>query len=101
MDMLGTSKAFMGNFSEPSRRGINWVPLGDDVDRFTGTFDGNGKKLDNLAIETTGDNVGLFSYVGSGGVIMNVNIVSGTVVGNDYVGGVAGHNDGSITLSSN
>jgi hypothetical protein len=81
----------------------NWVPIGDDSSQFQGTFDGGGKEISNLYINRTGTNyVGLFGYVGSGGIIKDVRIRSGDVSGYYFTGGVAGYtNGGTITDCSN
>ncbi|GHV50166.1 hypothetical protein AGMMS49579_03330 [Spirochaetia bacterium] len=83
---------------------IAWTPVGAaSGSAFIGTYDGNGKKLLRLQINTPGSAspVGLFSQVGSTGVIKNVGIESGAVVGNNNVGGVAGISAGSITACYN
>jgi hypothetical protein len=94
---------------------------------FTGVFDGNDHKISNLAWSSTQkDCIGLFGYVGSGGQIKNlgmenvdVNAVNGTLIGalvglndggaitdcystgsvsgNDRVGGLVGESYGTIT----
>ena len=78
----------------------SWTPIGNsESTAYTGTFDGNGHKIENLYINTTDsgdDNQGLFGYVGSEGTVQNLS-VSGSVKGNNYVGGVAGDNSGSVT----
>lgn len=59
-----------------SLSGIDWKPIGDASDQFTGTFDGNGFTISNLTINNnTLEYVGLFGYVGSGG---NVNPLGST-----------------------
>ena len=71
-----------------------WYPIGSDSSRYTGTFDGNGKTISGLYINSSSDNYqGLFGYVGTGGTVQNLS-VSGSVKGDDYVGGVVGYNNG-------
>ena len=65
---------------------------------FTGTFDGNGHTV-WLNISST-NNVGLFSKVGTNGTIKNV-IVTGSVTGNNYVGGVVGVCSGIVENCGN
>lgn len=80
--------------------GLPWVAIGHDSrTAFSGTFDGDGHKIQNLcpAGDTT-TYVGLFGY--SKGVIEKV-MVEGTYVvsmekANLYIGGVCGTNDGVI-----
>ena len=76
----------------------NWTPIGTESQPYTGTFDGNGKKITCLTIEDTSkDYVGLFGYVGIGGTVQNVALEAGSIKGNDHVGGVAGWNSGKVS----
>ena len=53
--------------------GAGFLPIGDSTNMFTGSLDGRGHKITNLFINRGGtDYVGLFGYVGSGGVVENV-----------------------------
>ncbi len=78
----------------------NWIPIGMDRDHaFKGTFDGNGKTISNLTINSKADIVGLFGCVDSG-TVKNLN-VSGSVTGvtnyDAYIGGIVGAViDGSV-----
>ena len=69
------------NSSEPSANAIllndidlegsdenQWTP----INNYAGTFDGNGYTISNLFIDSTEDNVGLFSNGASGAVIKNL-----------------------------
>ena len=77
--------------------GRNWTPIGG----YNATFDGNDLTISNLYINlpTTGK-VGLFGKVATNGVVRNVVLSSVDVTGDDYVGGLVGSNDGTITGSS-
>ena len=80
---------------------VSWIPIGNDAHQYTGTFNGNGHKIENLYINTTDSgayNQGLFGYLGTSGdnkgTVQNLS-VSGTVNSSgDYVGGVVGYNNG-------
>lgn len=71
---------------------------------FTGTFDGRGNRI--IGLDTTKEsnggnsntltNAGIFSTVGEGGVVKDVNIYSGTFTGSKNAGAVAGINNGRI-----
>jgi len=68
----------------------NWTPIGDNTNRFTGTYDGGGKIISNLTINaSTADWQGMFGYVDSG-TVKNIGLVSLNVSGRNNVGGVAG-----------
>lgn len=46
--------------------GINWVPIGNGIS-FQSVFDGNGKRIQNLSIQSTSSCQGLFGIVAAGG----------------------------------
>jgi len=71
-----------------------WLPIGDAGNRFSGIFDGNGKKITGLWINRAAtDYVGLFGNA-SNTAIANLGVVidnsKGGVKGKDYVGGLVG-----------
>ena len=77
-----------------SKENGNWTPIGTNSNEYTGNFNGNGHKIENLYINTTdsgADNQGLFGYVS--GTVKNLS-VTGNVSGDWYVGGVVGYNNG-------
>ena len=67
---------------------------------FTGTFDGRGNRIIGLTVDKVNGqntaNAGIFSTVGKGGVVKDVNIYSGTFTGTTTAGAVAGVNSGRI-----
>ena len=74
---------------------VNWTPIGNKTNQFSGTFDGNGYEVKNLYINSTDEYQGLFGY--NEGTIQNLG-VSGDVKGDRYVGGVCGQlYSGTIT----
>ena len=67
---------------------------------FAGTFEGNGHTITGLNINRpTTDYVGLFGYTVNSATIRNVGLVNGNIKGQQYVGGLVGWNDGSISNS--
>ena len=76
-----------------------WLPIGDNDNRFSGTFDGNGYTLSNLTIHTAADYVGLFGVLSSSGTITGTSLSDVVVHGNARVGSLVGHNYGVITHS--
>ncbi len=78
--------------------GSGWLPIGSSSDRFTGSFDGDQKRITGLIIDRpeTGD-VGLFGYVGPGGAIHALELVELNVTGQMNVGGLTGVNTGTVT----
>ena len=93
--------------------GDGWTPIGDSATPFVGTFDGNGHAISNLYIRAASISdavyAGLFGSIGTGGVVRNVGVDSGSVTakvrtttGTDspaYAGGLAGTSGGTITDS--
>ena len=103
----------------------DFTPIGNDGTRFTGTFDGGGFTLSNLAINrVTANFIGLFGYnegtindiilesvnitgaASTGGLVgrnqggtINNSKVSGSVSGTSNVGGIVGFNTGTIENS--
>ena len=53
---------------------VSWSPIGSEENKFQGTFDGAGYSINNLYINTTYANQGLFAYLGDKGKIQNVTI---------------------------
>ena len=78
----------------------NWTPIGDGYNSYNGTLDGGGHTLTGLTIDVDYDYVGLIGYLGDGGTVKNLALNNANVNGKDYVGGIAGMNDGTITACS-
>ncbi len=82
-----------------------WEPIGDNLNEFTGSFDGQGHTISSLFINRPNmTNVGLFGKVGvsgeeTGAEVENVGLENVEVIGNERVGGLVGHNFGTISNS--
>ena len=69
-----------------------------DYAEYNGTFDGNGKVVSGLYINDTSEScIGLFGYVGSGGVVKNVGVVACYLSGGSSVSSVVGSNLGTVS----
>ncbi len=68
---------------------------------FTGSFNGNGFKINNLTIFADGkDYIGMFGFADTNAVISNICLTGGRICGmGDYIGGLTGFNAGVITSS--
>lgn len=79
-----------------------WLSIGLDGSgrNYIGTFDGQGRTISGLYINTTSNTRGLFGYVGEGGTVTNL-IVKGTVVSSGSAaygdGGIVGDNAGTVS----
>ena len=71
-----------------------YVPAGNSANKYVGTFDGKGYKV-NLNLENSALNYqGLFGVATDGATIKNV-VVTGSVKGLSYVAGIVGGSNGS------
>ena len=85
-----------------------WMPIGDDDNRFTGTFNGNGYTISNLAMRRSLTHMGLFGYIDGAevraiGLIDNLSDYTDGLEGdnNRYIGGLIGEarNDSRVIAS--
>lgn len=80
---------------------ITWTPIADcmedHITLYSGTFDGNNKTVSGLYFNGNSTRIGLFGSSEADGNIKNVGVVDSYFKGNDFVGGVCGRNDGTIT----
>ncbi|GEM_PF-4749985 len=79
--------------SEISAGGRGWRPIG----RLMGSFDGDGNVIEDLYIDrANSDNIGLFGRVHREGEIKNLGLENIEVTGGNYIGGLAGRNEGVV-----
>jgi len=64
---------------------------------FSGTFDGAGHVIRNLAICSTDENCGLFERLGTYGIVCNLKLEAVNVIGYARVAGLVGTNYGTIS----
>ena len=71
--------------------GEGWKPIGTDInDYFSGVYNGQGHKIDNLFISRYAGHVGLFGRV-YGALIEHLGVTNADIEGWLYVGGLAGY----------
>ena len=81
--------------------GAGFSPIGNFSTQFTGSFDGQGRVISNLAINLPSTNhVGLFGYAGAGAALSNVSLQAATVAGAARVGILVGLSRGTISNAS-
>lgn len=74
--------------------------IGDYQNYFVGHFDGNHQRIKNLHIDAPDEHtLGLFSYVGSGGVLENIILEGAEVSGDSSVGCLVGEGRGTVNNS--
>ncbi len=74
----------------------NFEPVAGD---FTAIFDGNNNTITNLTISNSSSPTGFFAVLGTNSTVKNLSFTSGSIAGSggdDYVGVLAGTNDGTI-----
>ncbi|GHV30609.1 hypothetical protein FACS189481_5030 [Clostridia bacterium] len=86
-------------------KGTNFSGIGEIDNKFEGTFDGENHTIYGLVIKW-GNNqnngpAALFSYVGENGIVRNVNLAGGSVVGSKKTAGLIGENEGLVENCSN
>jgi uncharacterized repeat protein (TIGR02543 family) len=103
-DLDSTTAGYTELASPTANGGKGWQPIGsldvyfEQVDPFTGTFDGQGYEIWDLFIDRPDENgVGLFGAVGGGGVIEDVGVMDADVTGTKFVGGLVGNNVGDVS----
>ena len=67
---------------------VPFTPIGSNSARFRGKYLGG--EIDNLYVAADGNYIGLFGYVGQGGLVRGVKL-HGSVSGKSYVGGIVGY----------
>ena len=85
-------------------KSAGWMPIGDDANRFTATFNGNGYTISNLAIRRAETYMGFFGYT-SGATIRNIGLINNL---SDYtgsrqinnIGGLIGYSNASTIIKS-
>lgn len=77
----------------------NWYPIGSQAIPFQGEYRGTGKTITNLVISGSDSYRGLFGKAASTSTISDVRVLAPNVVGDDYVGALVGWSEGSITQS--
>ena len=95
-DLDSTTAGYTELASPTADEGKGWQPIGT----FTGSFDGQGYEIRDLFINRPDEDfVGLFGIVNEGGLIEDIGVVNADVTGYAYVGGPAGGNTGTVSNS--
>ena len=69
----------------------NFTPIGYSWDySFKGTFDGNGKTVSGIRINSSSSYKGLFGKIYAGATVKNVILSDARIIDEDYCGGIAG-----------
>ena len=77
----------------------NWTAVGTSADdsQYKGTFNGNGKTITNLTVNNSSASYqGMFGYIGKDGSVKSLTLEYASISGKQYIGAIAGHNEGTI-----
>ena len=75
----------------------SWTPIGTQMQRFSGTFDGGNYEITNLSINSPASSYqGLFGSIGGNGTVKNLYISNSSVTGQQFVGSIVAYNLGTI-----
>ena len=66
----------------------DWTPIGNNSKQYAGTFDGNGKMVKNLYINSTAQYQGLFGYLNNG-TIKSLGVTGSVTTTDQYAGSIA------------
>lgn len=71
---------------------LPWAPIGTEVNKYNGVFDGRGYTISGVYINSTGSYQGLFGYIGmnGAGTVENLKVKESYVKGQSHVGGICG-----------
>lgn len=98
-DLDATSTGYEELASPTANDGKGWLPIGTRSESFIGALDGQGYEIRDLFVNRPHDDVGLFGYVGIGGIIRDVGLVNADITGRMRVGGLVGTNSGFVSNS--
>lgn len=76
-----------------------FLPIGDIANPFSGSYDGDGHRIDGLAINRPSSiYIGLFGYTSPFATIKRLGLTNAEITGNSFVGALVGYN-GNSTIS--
>ena len=68
-----------------------WTPIGNNSNRYSGTFDGNGCVVAGLYFnDSSAFDIGFFGCIGASGVVKNIEVNANYFCASSFVGGIAG-----------
>ena len=78
--------------------GAGFAPVGNYTNQFTGALAGLGHAIDGLTINRPGQSyVGLIGVLNATGSIRDLGLQGGVITGGEYVGGLVGWNEGTVS----
>ncbi len=91
------SSGYAAHASTTANSNVGWLPLGNDSQRFSATFDGNGYEINDLTINTNQTFVGLFGAISSAAIVENLGMNQVSIInGGSNTGAIVGRSYGTI-----
>ena len=88
-----------GNLTESTDDLLVWTPIGLNWGTsFYGTFDGQGHNVNGIYINSENNYQGLFGY--NSGIIKNIEVIESYIKGDSHIGGMCGYNSDYGTISN-
>lgn len=81
--------------SDIDMENCNFQPIGSYINPFCGVFDGNGYSIKNLTINSSDDDVGMFSFTNNA-KISNLKIENANIIARSEVGGMIGYAENTV-----
>ncbi|REL32980.1 T9SS C-terminal target domain-containing protein [Rhodohalobacter sp. SW132] len=79
--------------------GKGFLPIGDDLIPFSGSYNGRDHQIVNLHIDNEDNRIGLFGSL-EDGVVENINLIDVDITGGSYTGSLVGWNENGIIKNS-
>jgi len=97
-DINSATAGYTALASATANTNTGWTPIGNNTTHFKGHFNGQGHTIDGLVINLPSSGFrGFFGVAGSGSTIQNIGLTNIDIHGNIYTGGLVGYNLGSIS----
>lgn len=77
-----------------------WVAIGNENNKFKGTFDGQGHTISGVMIESTAGSQGLFGTIGTAATVKNLVIDKSSITGGNNTGAVVGKAEADMEKAS-
>ncbi|MCL2510179.1 MAG: hypothetical protein FWF07_03775, partial [Methanomassiliicoccaceae archaeon] len=90
---------YLASYGLGNNGGAGWVRIGGGNLNFSGNFDGFGYTIAGLRINTTFSTMGLFGF-NEGGTIKGLGLVNVSISGGNYAGGIVGRNTPDSTIEN-
>ena len=80
--------------------GEGWTPIGSELTKFTGNYNGDGYDIDSLTInKPSAQHIGLFGYADAS-VLENINVKDCDITANMTAGALVGYHRNNATISN-